>query len=162
MAPLSKCAFVPDYAFTWRPYASRKLISKSTARADAVFVIDPSTQRWAILTPDALRLLQACDGRRRLSEIARDLAGATDTTLDANALADLAVNLFNEGLLFGNAEEHRSQGRAVYNKSDLVGFHLEITNACNMTCEHCYVSSGKKMANELTYKEICRTIDMLP
>jgi radical SAM protein with 4Fe4S-binding SPASM domain len=39
---------------------------------------------------------------------------------------------------------------------------LEITNACNMTCTHCYVSSGKKMDDELSLDEIFKAIDMLP
>ena len=157
-----KCEFVPDLAYTWRPYANPKLIIRPIEQRDALFVIDPWTQRWAIVTPLAVRLLQESRGRKRLAEIARDLAQDRDVPLDANGISALAAELAEEGLLFATEEEHRASGLPVYNKSDLIGFHLEITNACNMTCEHCYVSSGRKMPNELTFEEICRTIDMLP
>jgi radical SAM protein with 4Fe4S-binding SPASM domain len=40
--------------------------------------------------------------------------------------------------------------------------HIEITNACNMTCTHCYVASGVRLPNEMTHEEILRAIDLLP
>jgi len=36
---------------------------------------------------------------------------------------------------------------------------LSITNQCNLNCIHCFQSSGKKLANELTFLEIKKLID---
>ncbi len=155
---------IPDQAYTWRPYAYEALVYKAidTPRGAATFVIDPWTQRWLIGHEPVPSLLRLADGRRRLSEIIRLLAADTRVVAPAGGFAGLAQELLGLGLLFNNQAEHRSSGMPVYNKCEPIGMHLEITNACNMTCTHCYVSSGRKLPNELTFEEILRTIDMIP
>jgi radical SAM protein with 4Fe4S-binding SPASM domain len=155
---------VPLYAYSWRPYADERLIRKevSTPRGTAQFVIDPWTQRWAIVDRAGDALLSLADGRRRLSEVVRTLESAPGLERPDGGYVQLAATLADIGLLFDNKEEHRRQGLPVYNASEITGLHLEITNACNMTCAHCYVSSGRKLPGELTLEEIFRAVDMLP
>ncbi len=38
---------------------------------------------------------------------------------------------------------------------------IAITNRCNLRCKHCALSSGEKLKNELTNKEIFRVIDYM-
>lgn len=38
---------------------------------------------------------------------------------------------------------------------------LHITNECNLKCQHCYASSGTKLSNELSYREILSIVDEL-
>lgn len=153
---------LPDLAYSWRPYANSENVYKSveTPEGQRIFTVDPWTQRWAVLHHAAAALLRLADGTRRLSEIVRILA-EKGVAKPVAGFASLAMELGDTGLLFSSQVEHRAAGRPVYNRSDMVGLHLEITNACNMTCEHCYVSSGRKLPNEMTIEEIKRTIDML-
>ena len=156
--PFASVTFVPDEAYMMRPYASRDLIKRPVdlKSHSAFFAIDPWTRCWAICSRADTELLDLCDGRTRLSEIIRRLLASPSDMLPR-------VSYFLErGLLFVNEEDHRKAGTPVYNSCEPVGLHLEITNACNMTCTHCYVSSGKKRPNELTLEEIYKTIDMLP
>ena len=152
---------VPDYAYLWRPYANPEMIYKQVqdrSGRPCVFTIDPATQRWLVLYEPAPMLLKLANGRRRFAEIIRSFADAASDT-DAG---DLAGELVDGGLLYDNKEQHGANSRSVYNKSDVVGVHLEITNACNMTCTHCYVASGKPLPNEMSLEEIRKVIDLLP
>lgn len=36
---------------------------------------------------------------------------------------------------------------------------LDVTNACNAKCIHCFMNSGKKLNSELTYNELCNIVD---
>jgi radical SAM protein with 4Fe4S-binding SPASM domain len=103
-------------------------------------------------------LLKLANGRRRFAEIIRSLA---DVAGDVD-VSGLAGELVDGGLLHDNKEQHGLNNRPVYNKSDVVGVHLEITNACNMTCTHCYVASGKPLPNEMSLDEIRKVVDLLP
>lgn len=155
---------VPDFAYAWRPYATERMIYKTVARngRSGVFVIDPWTQRWAIVDQAAAALLRLANGRRRLVEIMRELAADATVTAPPAGFATVAVELGETGLLLDNKAMHEASGAPVYQKSELTGFHLEITNACNMRCEHCYVSSGRPLAKELSFDQIVAAIDMLP
>jgi radical SAM protein with 4Fe4S-binding SPASM domain len=164
MTIMTSAEHVPEFAYTWRPYANSKMIYKEIRgpAGPAYFTIDPWTQRWAILDTGGKNLLQMADGKRRLSAIIRSLESDATLAPPFTGYAQLAVSLQETGLLFANQAEHKVQGEPVYSKSDLTGLHLEVTNACNMSCTHCYVASGNKLPGELTLDEIYKTIDMLP
>jgi radical SAM protein with 4Fe4S-binding SPASM domain len=152
-------ASIPEFAYSWRPFASRKLITRATTDRTGLactFAIDPETQRWGVLTGPALEILRLADGARRYSDIIRLVKNDDwDATL-------LASELFETGLLYDGVEPHRIASLPVYNACQPVGLHLEITNACNMTCTHCYVASGIKLPNEMNDEELRRAVDLLP
>jgi radical SAM protein with 4Fe4S-binding SPASM domain len=153
---------IPDYAYLWRPFAARQMINKPFQvpdRGEFVFVVDPWTRRWAIVELAACEVLRRADGRERLSAIARALGNGGASGID---VCRVAKELAGIGLLFDSQVEHERAGVPVYNHSDVVGLHIEITNACNMTCTHCYVSSGRPLPQEMSEEEILRVIDMLP
>jgi radical SAM protein with 4Fe4S-binding SPASM domain len=154
---------IPDFAYTWRPYANEKMIYKDVERSGrtAVFAIDPWTRRWAVLDEVARLVMERADGKRRLSEIVRELSAA-GVVSPCGSLVGLAVDLREHGLVFDTKAEHKASGVPVYNAAEPSGFHIEITNGCNMTCTHCYVSSGTRLPDEMSLEEILRTIDMLP
>ncbi|MFZ0846761.1 MAG: radical SAM protein [Pseudolabrys sp.] len=150
---------IPDYAYSWRPYANPEMIYKKVQGRDGsdwIFTIDPATQRWLLLREPATLLLALADGRRRFAEILRSLVA------DSADFNEVAIDLVNQGLLFDNKQQHLSQTRPVYNACEPTGLHLEITNACNMTCTHCYVASGKPLPNEMSMDDLRKTIDFLP
>jgi len=152
---------IPEYAYLWRPYADPEMIYKQVRDRHSrnwTFAIDPSTQDWLLLQPPAPMVLKLADGKRRFSEIMRRV----EPGFEQVDLPDLARQLVLGGLLYDGKEEHQVKSRPVYNKSDVVGMHIEITNACNMTCTHCYVASGNPLPNEMSLDEIRKTIDLLP
>ncbi|MGY1984091.1 radical SAM protein [Nocardia gipuzkoensis] len=155
---------IPDMCQTQRPYAFEKMIYKSVdvAGRSATFIIDPWTQHWIIGDRSVVELLKLANGRRTLSSIIEMLSERSDLPRDPDSYIEIANSLMSAEILFSNKAEHEQRGRPVYNKSEVTGIHLEITNACNMTCTHCYVSSGKKLPGELTLAQIYKTIDMLP
>jgi radical SAM protein with 4Fe4S-binding SPASM domain len=159
-----KMAALPNYAYTWQPYANEEMIYKQVQlpRGTVVFTIDPWTQRWILTEEPVPTLLKLADGHRRLSEIVRILTADLNLTAPPNGFAGMAQELREVGMLFTSKAAHRVSGLPVYNKCEPIGFHLEITNACNMSCTHCYVSSGRRLPGELTLEEIYKTIDMLP
>lgn len=155
--------FIYPDAYSWRPYASPNNIAipKSLNGKQYYFIIDPWTQHWIIGDKNILQLTQHMDGKTRMSEIIRRSSSCDDSEYPENGFYGLAQMLLEQQIIYNNELEHRKSGYPVYNKTDMTGFHLEITNACNMTCEHCYVSSGKKLPGELTLEEFKKTIDML-
>lgn len=151
---------IPDFAYGWRPFANREMIMKPVrdkGGKDCIFAIDPATQRWAVIDGPAVKLLQLADGKTRYAEIIRAIGAAQPW--DA---VQLATELGQSGLLHNDEAGHRMVGIDVYNACQPIGMHIEITNACNMTCTHCYVASGTKLPNEMTDADIYRAIDMLP
>jgi radical SAM protein with 4Fe4S-binding SPASM domain len=153
---------LPDYAYLWRPYATTEMIYKPVrdrSGRQSTFAVDPGTQRWLSLYEPAPALLKLANGRRRFSEIVRTLTAQTTQNVDFCAVAG---ELLDGGLLYDDQTQHARNSRPVYNKSEVAGLHLEITNACNMTCTHCYVSSGTPLPGEMSLDEIRKVIDMLP
>ncbi len=154
---------IPEYAYQWRPFASRDMIYKKvvTRNGDLCFIVDPWNQRWLLASEPTPSLLKAADGTTRFSKIIRDMSTKPGLQVPAIGIVGLAEQLSDHGLLFNCTESHQQSGNPVYNISSLAGMHIEITNACNMTCKHCYVSSGKKMSGEMTTVQIMQTIDQL-
>jgi radical SAM protein with 4Fe4S-binding SPASM domain len=153
--------FIPYYYYSIRPYAFDKLIFK---RLDNFagryhFIIDPWTQRWIIGNKTILKLLKKMDGKTRLTKIFYELSSDNRLLEDYSKIIE---QLFTDGIIFYSQSDHRQSGYPVYNKSEIQGLHLEITNLCNMRCKHCYVDSGKKLSAELNLEEIKRIIDMIP
>ncbi|THV22911.1 radical SAM/SPASM domain-containing protein [Peteryoungia ipomoeae] len=151
---------IPLEAYFTRPYVAPNLIRRVIRQGDETldFTIDPGTQAWAILDQRARAFTTLADGRRRLVDI---IEAVSPDLCEVDALS-LWQSLIDAGLVFDSMRSHRQAALPVYNYADPVGLHLEITNACNLTCKHCYVSSGKTLPNEMTDEEIYRAIDLLP
>lgn len=155
---------IPEYAYSWRPYASKDLIVREFIGPNEMpysFIIDPWTQNWVIADPFAVHLMALCNGKRRFSEVFRELLAEFGDEIPVD-LSELVLQLREKEIIFCSAEDHKISGRPVYNSCDMTGMHIEITNGCNMTCTHCYVSSGKQLESEMDMETIYKTIDTLP
>lgn len=161
-------AIAPDFNFPaewyhWRPFVGRELlvIPKSHKGKEYSCIIDTWTQRWVVAEHHAAELMVHLDGKTSVAAAVSKTMSDASIEQPCDGYAGVLQGLIDNGLLFSNALEHRRSGHPVYNKTDLAGFHLEITNACNMSCEHCYVSSGKKLPGELELRQFKAAIDML-
>lgn len=146
------------------PYAPQCLIIRDVKinKEKCKFVIDPGTQRWMITKPLEAEILKLSNGKRTVNEIATLLRGFEPLVEINTQLREIIGSLFYEGFLFNNYEEYQRQSSRIYNDTDVSAIHLEITNACNLRCSHCYLSSGEKKPNELSLHEIKDVIDYLP
>ncbi len=124
------------------------------------FVIDPGTQRWSILTNEEAALLKLFDGKRPLTDI-KEIAEANMTLLDTQHVGRLTLRLLKEGLVTLRERDHSSLTAEIVRKTPIEAIHLEITNACNLRCTHCYTTSGKPEKNELSHDELRDIIDTL-
>lgn len=153
----------PAEWYRWRPFVGRALlvIPKSYKGRQYACIIDPWTQHWVVAEPYVAELARHLDGKTSAAEAASRAASNQDVEQPCDGYAAVFDGLLQNGLLYENALHHRRSGHPVYNKTELTGFHLEITNACNMSCEHCYVSSGKRLPDELKLEQFKAAIDML-
>jgi len=154
-----------DRVTSWRPYANPKNIVRLINRPEvkAVFVIDPWTQRWAVLAQGAERVLRLADGTRTVDQLVAEVTAHTDLAYlrDARVVRSLLSELRKAGLVYPTPAEHKAAGRPIFFATEPQGIHLEITNACNLRCAHCYVSAGSKLPNELSYDELISVVDQL-
>lgn len=129
----------------------------------AAIVIDPWTQRWAVVASEAVPLLRLADGAKTLQQVAeRAMQCGLADYADQEVIRGLLEQLRDAGLVFSTRQHHAVSGHPVYSQTEIQGLHLEITNACNLACLHCYVSSGTKLPNELSTAELRSVIDQLP
>lgn len=151
---------LPYDAYFTRPFIARNLIRREILVEGRAldFTIDPGTQHWAILEKGAKAFTDLCDGKTRLADMANTLSDA----LTADEIMNLHQQLSTANLSWRNKREHRQNAIPVYGYGDPVGLHLEITNACNLSCKHCYVSSGTALPNEMSDQEIYDAIDLMP
>jgi len=148
-----------------RPYASEDIVSVPIVTAEGnryQFSIDPGTQRWLILRPETLAVLTLANGRKTVPTIAEAALAMCPEFGSRETIVKLIEELLAHQLLFPDKAQHRVASTPIYNACEPVGVHIEITNACNMTCTHCYVASGSALPNEMTWEEIRTAIDMLP
>ncbi|MTI45571.1 MoaA/NifB/PqqE/SkfB family radical SAM enzyme [Roseibium hamelinense] len=151
---------IPYHAFFERPYVAPNLIRRAVSHGGEVFdfTIDPGTQNWALLDQRARFYARLADGRTRLA----DIMGTASTDICTADLLTLHEDMRSTGLSWSSMREQRQASTPVYAHGEPVGLHLEITNACNLSCKHCYVASGKPLPNEMSDAEIYRAIDLLP
>jgi radical SAM protein with 4Fe4S-binding SPASM domain len=114
--------------------------------AGAVAAIDPAAPNWIVTDDRGMRILRYFDGRTPLGEVVR--AYAADSGLDL-ARAWLHVETFARDALrqqfisTDGAVPLPYLGRATYLRTDrLREFWIQINDFCNLSCEHCLVSSG--------------------
>lgn len=155
-----------DTSENWRPFGNPEVVVKRLERDGrrASFIVDPWTQRWAIIAVGGELLVTLADGNRTLSEIVRAVTESSDNfdLRNPSTVTQLALELAQRGILFPSKVLHDEVGQPVYNRSEILGLHLEITNACNLQCRHCYVSSGLRLPNELSDAELRAVVDQLP
>lgn len=113
--------------------------------------INPATGAWVVTNGAGEFILDACDGMHTLPEVAAITStnGATCASV-VTALRELAARKF----LLSSTRDAATNGSL-----GVRSLHLEVTNRCNLRCAHCYLSSSKAEAGELSFGEICGLVD---
>jgi 7,8-dihydro-6-hydroxymethylpterin dimethyltransferase len=131
--------------------------------AGATVAIDPAGPNWIATDDRGLRILRHLDGRTPLGEVVR--AYAAETGLDVTR-AWLHVDTFardavRQGFVSTDgAVPLPYLGRATYLRTDrLRELWIQVNDFCNLSCEHCLVSSGPDRGHGLPDAVVRGVID---
>ena len=116
------------------------------------------------ITPNdaTVQLLLLCDGMHTLAEIVSHFVKAANeerSTIEEDVEKIVERLEAREVIELCDTFNPRAIPPEVELIHPLESIVLEITDACNLKCIHCYNDSGKKRRNELTLEEIYKLID---
>lgn len=117
-------------------------------RDGIAFFIDGASPNWLATDARGAKIVNLIDGRRSIDEIQRTYADQCD--LDAGTSWRDVNHFVQEAKRAGIVTEQASvpkvyQGRVEYMKpSALREFWVHLLQTCNLSCDHCLVSSGPK------------------
>ena len=134
-----------------------------TPVAGAIVALDPQTPNWIASDERGLRVLSRFDGRTPFGDIVKDYA--VQSGLDV-ARAWLHVETFARDALrrgfvsMDGAAPGPYLGRSAYLTTDrLHELWIQVNDFCNLTCEHCLVSSGPDRGQGLEMDRLNDAID---
>jgi radical SAM protein with 4Fe4S-binding SPASM domain len=129
----------------------------------AILALDPGRPNWIITDDRGARILARLDGRTPLADVVRGYAA--DAGLDV-ARAWLHVDTFvRDALRRGFVSTDGAVpvpylGRSAYLTLDrLRELWIQVNDFCNLSCEHCLVSSGPDRAQGLPTERLLDAID---
>lgn len=109
---------------------------------DKILVIAPQQANWIVLNnPVEVTLFNAIQ-KQSLKEVMAQYPN------DLNSLRNVLIQV--------EARKFYDRTKKIYIGKEKL--HIYLTNECNMRCPHCYMFAGEKMAEELTFEEICSII----
>lgn len=135
----------------WKPSVRQDLIIQESD--GQCMIINPDTREWVMAESIVSTILKECDGTKTVFDISKKLTNGD------NILKEPILKILEEfnrrHFLSDKLGEEKSQCGC----TGPVSLQLEVTNMCNLKCEHCYVSAGKRKSNELSFEEIKTIID---
>ena len=120
-------------------------------------IVDKDYPAWATVNETGLEILSLMDGKRDAKTIARTIARRYSIQ-QATALEDVqdfVRTLMEKNFLQGPVSAETQPTALV------TGLFLHLTEACNLACKHCYLSSGPGKTTHLETKLIFRLLDQL-
>lgn len=130
--------------------------------ADGIhFAIDADAPNWLATDARGARILGSIDGRRSLAEISEHIRGGADPVKNWQHVRGFVQSLQRAGFVrdvpfarpaYGGRSAHLAQWT-------LREFWVHTNNSCNLTCEHCLVSSGPEGDRGPAGETIANAID---
>jgi len=114
-------------------------------RNGIVILLDPDAPNWIATDPRGARVLSWIDGRATLDQLASRYASSFDVELSRAWVHVDRLLREAERRGFASREPRSASpypGRGRYLETRLRELWLHANNSCNLTCEHCLVSSG--------------------
>ena len=113
------------------------------------FVLDPDLPSWVFLNQDGLDILTQCDGKHTPQAIAEGISTQHQQLSPSEVLP--VVTSFLEDM---KTNKILFQQPAERNENRFRGIALEITQACNLRCRHCYLTAGQSAEDELSTSQL--------
>ncbi|MEK6285793.1 MAG: PqqD family peptide modification chaperone [Acidobacteriota bacterium] len=124
--------------------------------------INPSYATVALINHTGYKIMQRLNGLLTIADIAQALSREHGVE-PANTLADVkqfvALGLRQKMVYFRGEEP--PEVLEVTSATGPQEVWLNITNACNLRCVHCFRESGKRFADEMSTEEIARVISSI-
>lgn len=110
---------------------------------EKIIILSPETANWLVVEEDDLALIDRLVAGERVGSI----MSSVETTNSPTRLKALLAQI--------TARNFASIKQAPLPQVDpsLKGAYIYLTNACNLSCSHCYMYSGKANADELSISE---------
>lgn len=123
------------------------------------------TGTYIRLNDDALKVLELCDGTNTITDIINELKREYEEDPQVRDVVLHFVTQLEEEKIIRFMRKRTKEPRRINPEVKLVSplqhVYIEVTNACNLKCLHCYNNSGKITEQELTRGEIKKVIDEL-
>lgn len=113
-----------------------------------VIFLSPTTGNWLVVEPEDLPLLEKLAAGDTVGALLASFGSDVMPRLKA-LLAQIAARQF----ALTNAPPEQKRDLSVK------GAYFYLTNACNLSCSHCYMFSGKAEARELSADEWIKIVD---
>jgi radical SAM protein with 4Fe4S-binding SPASM domain len=127
-------------------------------------LIDPEYPNWISVNGTGAEIIKLCNGKNTLSDIQQAICNKYNVSDSETVSREISEFLTAAGMLEFVADT--SFERPVYKgRSKVIApkkmdeLWIYYTLACNLRCEHCLVSAGKGLKNELTEEEVKKLVD---
>lgn len=115
-----------------------------------ILAVAVNTANWLVLhTDNEMLFLESLRCGKTVGEVMSSLKEATDKQLFLKLLSAIMARRFSG--LNGLPEPEYVQGYKMLN--------IYLTNACNLSCTHCFMKAGKKLEHELNANDWIRVLD---
>ncbi|MBU7026535.1 MAG: radical SAM protein, partial [Theionarchaea archaeon] len=148
---------------TLYPVTSGYVVIKK--RGESSFIKDVKKGIGGKANDDLRELLLLCDGTKSAKEIAEEVSKTyKESEKDVKKKVMKSIEFLEDLHLLELADNPGYQPLRVRDTNlewPLDVAYLEVTNACNLTCIHCYKKGGNPLSNELDSEEWMSIIDEL-
>ena len=117
---------------------------------------------WLVVNQNSAYITGMIDGEKSINEIHTTLK-ESGINIDIKDVLNLFQELNDHGIINDKDSIVNTPSQCNnYSKSNLHIVHLQLTNACNLSCRYCFAESGKSESSILTLdrvKEVVKEID---
>jgi radical SAM protein with 4Fe4S-binding SPASM domain len=120
------------------------------------FILDPDKPSWAFINKDGLEILNLCNGKNTIQDIAGIIADeyAIDQKEALNGVESFLNSMVNIQVIHYNDNDNETEVGDAHATNSFRSLAIEITKKCNLRCVHCYLPGGDAAEGELTTEEI--------
>lgn len=142
----------------WYPVPSNK--TKPFKNITSFYILNEKNERFN-LNETATQIIKLCDGSHTLSEVSQIICKYYSDKNVRKDVISFCFDMINEGIivLIGNPSKHKWP--LWIEELPLLSATLEITQSCNMKCNHCYNISHSKSSEELLFSDACSIVNAL-
>jgi len=135
-----------------------------TEKENKHLFLNQDLPNWVVLNQNSAYVTAMIDGERTIKDIHAELE-KSGINLEINDILNLFQDLNNHGIINDDNKVIKPVTQCnTYQKSNLHIVHLQLTNACNLSCRYCFAESGKSESSVLTLdriKEVVSEIEQI-
>lgn len=124
-------------------------IIKNIELDNRIIVLSPSTANWLVLEKNDLPMLDLLIRGESIGFVADFAESTSRLHIFKKLLAQITAKKF----------AFSTETPEPVKENNLKGAYFYLTNACNLSCTHCYMYSGKANAGELTIEEWLKAVN---